>query len=289
MKIIAILCLVVSFFLCGCSGDKKVETLLNEWLGKEILYPRDTTFISWKEAAYPKSQVEYTVFVYTDSSGCLSCKLNLAGWERFVSLTEAIAPEKLQFLFVFQPNKLNELKMLLKSEGFSYPVFTDVKGKFDALNHFPSDMAFQTFLLDKDNKVLAIGNPVLNPKVKDLYLKIIQGKPVGEEEERERVETTVSVSSSILSMGEFPYREASSGSFTFTNTGKELWVIQDVVTSCGCLTVEYPKEPVRPGGQAVLRVTYRADHPGYFDKTLTVYSNAADSPLRLRVTGSAVE
>lgn len=39
-------------------------------------------------------------------------------------------------------------------------------------------MNFHTFLLDKDNKVLAIGNPIHNPKVKELYLKIIQGEKV---------------------------------------------------------------------------------------------------------------
>ena len=39
-------------------------------------------------------------------------------------------------------------------------------------------MAFQTFLLDKDNKVLAMGNPILNPKIKELYLKIIRGNDI---------------------------------------------------------------------------------------------------------------
>ena len=36
-------------------------------------------------------------------------------------------------------------------------------------------MMFQTFLLDKDNKVVVIGNPIHNLKVRDLYLQKIAG------------------------------------------------------------------------------------------------------------------
>lgn len=271
-------------------GERNRRELVNKWLDKQIIYPSDMFFTNQNgDTIEHDYKSAYKMLVYVDSIGCFSCKLKLPEWNRYIRAVDSIAPNKCAFLFVFATSRRKDIYRNMYLSKFDYPIIIDEQGMFDQFNHFPSNVFYQTFLLDKDNKVLAIGNPVLNPKVKDLYLKIIQGKPVGEEEESSRIETTVSVSSSTLSMGEFPYQEASSGTFTFTNTGKELWVIQDVVTSCGCLTVEYPKEPVRPGGQAVLRVTYRADHPGYFDKTLTVYSNAADSPLRMRVTGSAVE
>ncbi len=249
-----------------------------------------TSYVDTNEVVnFENWKATYTILHYVDTVGCVSCKLQLSRWNKFVEELDSISNSNAKCLLSFSPMNKKVLLKSLRINRFNHYVYIDEKDSLNKLNVFPDNEAFHTFLLDKDNKVLAIGNPVLNPKVKDLYLKIIQGKSVGEEEERERVETIVSVSSPTLSMGEFPYQEASSGTFTFTNTGKELWVIQDVVTSCGCLTVEYPKEPVRPGGQAVLKVTYRADNPGYFDKTLTVYSNAADSPLRLRVTGSAVE
>lgn len=277
-------------FSCVDSKVREMEMFIKEWKGKEISFPEGLVTINRDSTSLNEVlNADYKIVTYIDSTGCVSCKLNLYMWNLFKKDVQTLAHKDVSLLFYFCPKDIEELRFLMKRDNFYYPAYIDDKGQFYQLNKIHPDEAFHTFLLDKDNKVLAIGNPVLNPKVKDLYLKIIQGKPVGEEEERERVETTVSVSSSTLSMGEFPYREAPSGTFTFTNTGKELWVIQDVVTSCGCLTAEYPKEPVRPGGQAVLRVTYRADHPGYFDKTLTVYSNAEDSPFRLRVTGSAVE
>lgn len=66
---------------------------------------------------------------------------------------------------------------ILKRDHFTYPVCMDVNDSMNKLNHFPPDNMFQTFLLDKDNKVIAIGNPVYNSKVKELYMNIIQGTP----------------------------------------------------------------------------------------------------------------
>ena len=36
--------------------------------------------------------------------------------------------------------------------------------------------------------------------------------------------------------------------------------------SCGCTSVDYSEEPIRPGNSISLNVTYKADHPEHFDK-----------------------
>ena len=64
-------------------------------------------------------------------------------------------------------------------------------------------------------------------------------------------------------------------------------VIQDIITSCGCTKVEYSKEPVRPGSTLEVKVIYEAEQVEHFNKTVTVYCNAENSPLRLTVKGNA--
>ena len=135
--------------------------------------------------------------------------------------------------------------------------------------------------------MLAIGNPVLNPKVKELYLKIIQGKPLQDEGEKKQVQTTVSLDTTTLSLGKFPWQEEQQATFTLKNTGDEFLVIHDVVTSCGCLQVDYSQEPVRPGKEAVLHLTYKAEYAGYVSKTVQVYCNAKGSPVNFWVEGEA--
>ncbi|WP_425286658.1 DUF1573 domain-containing protein [Bacteroides maternus] len=49
----------------------------------------------------------------------------------------------------------------------------------------------------------------------------------------------------------------------------------------------YFKKPVRPNDSLELCVTYKAEHPEHFDKTITVYCNTAFSPIVLRIIGTA--
>jgi hypothetical protein len=74
---------------------------------------------------------------------------------------------------------------------------------------------------------------------------------------------------------------------TVTNTGDGLLVITDVITSCGCATADYPKEPIRPGEEKNIRVKYKADQPEHINKTVTVYANAEGSPFQVKITGDA--
>lgn len=72
---------------------------------------------------------------------------------------------------------------------------------FNKLNKLPPYPMFQTFLLDKNNRVIAIGNPIHNPKVKELYLKIILGDEAPNK--KEKIQTTVACSNTIHDLGKF--------------------------------------------------------------------------------------
>ena len=129
-----------------------------------------------------------------------------------------------------------------------------------------------------------MGNPIHNPKVKELYLSLITGSRSSKSSGQT---TSVSVNQTELDFGSFPKEEKQERSFVLTNTGKGLLVIQDIVTSCGCTKVEYSKEPIRPGTTLELKVIYEAEKSVHFNKTVTVYCNTKDSPLRLTVKGTA--
>lgn len=97
----------------------------------------------------------------------------------------------------------------------------------------------------------------------------------------------LSVNQTTIDFGSFPQSEKQERSFVLTNSGNQLLVIQDVTTSCGCTKVKYSKEPVRPDGTLELKVIYEAEQAEHFNKTIMVYCNADNSPLRLTVKGNA--
>lgn len=66
--------------------------------------------------------------------------------------------------------------------------------------------------------------------------------------------------------------------FAIKNTGKAPLVLSNVAPSCGCTTPEWPKEPIKPGASANIKVTYNAASAGTFIKNIAVTSNAAQQP-----------
>ena len=286
LKWILGLCVCLLAASCEESEKERLSRLVKEWEGKESLFPAHSIFtIQGKDTVdFDFKDAEYKVVTYIDSVGCTDCKLQLPRWKELMVEVDSLTGGSVPFLFYFHPKDLRELRFLTRRDAFAFPVCFDEKDEFNHLNHFPSEMMFQTFLLDKENKVIALGNPVLSPKVKELYLNLIKG--TGESTSSER-QTIVSINSTVVDFGRFPKEEKQKRSFILTNAGKGLLVIQDIVTSCGCTMVEYSKEPVRPGGTLEVKVIYEAEQAEHFDKTVTVYCNAEDSPLRLTVKGSA--
>ena len=62
--------------------------------------------------------------------------------------------------------------------------------------------------------------------------------------------------------------------FIFSNKGKTPLVIYDVKASCGCTVPEYPKDPIKPGEEGKLKVTFNsAGKSGHTMKTVTVTCN----------------
>lgn len=283
--------ILILFFLSSCGNQKKgnIEALLKEWSGKEILFPKNSTFtVKGTDTVDFSISGKFKIFTYVDTVGCVSCKLQLGKWKEFMEEMNSLKQDSVRFLFFFSPAKRREFLGTLRSENFAYPVCIDDKNRLNELNHFPSnDVAFHTFLLDENNKVLAIGNPIHNPKVKEFYLRIIQGEKIGRGDENKVVRTKVCIDRTAVSLGSFDWQEEQKAIFVLKNVGDKPLVIQDVATSCGCTTVTYSKEPALPGKEIGLEVVYKADHPEHFDKTMTVYCNAKTSPLVLRINGNA--
>ena len=285
-KIVTLIMCVWMLASCEESREEAMLRLVNEWNGKEIKFPSRSVFtIQGKDTVdFEFGNADYKVVTYIDSVGCTSCKLQLPRWKKLVAEVDSLTDGRVPFLFYFHPKDMKELRYLTRRDDFTYPVCFDEKDELNRLNQFPTDMTFQTFLLDKDNKVVAMGNPVLNPKVKELYLNLVTGSHSSKSSKQT---TQVSVNQTELDFGTFPKEEKQEGSFVLTNTGNGLLVIQDIITSCGCTKVEYSKEPVRPGGMLEVKVIYEAEQAEYFRKTITVYYNANKSPLRLIVKGNS--
>ena len=69
---------------------------------------------------------------------------------------------------------LQEIRQKYINSGLQHDIYIDTCGNFKKQNPcLPKEQMFHTMLLDKNDNVVFVGNPVLNKKVKSLFDKVL--------------------------------------------------------------------------------------------------------------------
>jgi hypothetical protein len=75
--------------------------------------------------------------------------------------------------------------------------------------------------------------------------------------------------------GEVKQGEKLTHTFKFTNTGNLDLILATVSASCGCTVPEWSKEPIKPGDEGAIKVTFNTEgKTGMQSKTISVMSNS---------------
>lgn len=85
--------------------------------------------------------------------------------------------EKLGFYFIFSPKSSDLAKVRSKvlHSNIKHPVYIDSATFFMHQNkHIPSESMFHTFLINKYDSVVLVGNPVKSPQIDELLNTILE-------------------------------------------------------------------------------------------------------------------
>jgi len=168
--------------LYACNGNKRThaDNPISQLIGRTILFeellpfnlPEGATLYSLSKNA------NYGVIVYVDSSSCENCSitaaLNIRGYQ--LELQEKHRDD-IRFVYIFNTQDVWALQQRLLDFGFYHYYFVDFENTFLERNQIPSDKRFHTLLIDNENKVLVIGNPSTNMKIRSLYNKVLKNPP----------------------------------------------------------------------------------------------------------------
>ena len=283
-KLLYISLLLSLLTACKENNKEKFALLVQEWQGKEIVFPQDMAFTRFvtEPVDYRIPDAEYKVLVYVDSVGCTSCKLQLPKWQELIAHVDSATNGNIPFIFVFQSKDDRELRYILKRDNFDRPVCIDRGDGFDKLNKFPQEITFQTFLLDKDNKVKVIGNPVHNLAVRDLYLKQITGMQYQEALPK----TTLETDKAEYDLGTVKEGTTKKQTVTVRNTGTNVFKLKGFTTSCDCTEATCDWEELQPGESGTVTVSYEAEQPGDFYRTVEIYGNIPNNSLMMSFIGT---
>ena len=78
--------------------------------------------------------------------------------------------------------------------------------------------------------------------------------------------------------------EQVSYTFKFKNTGNAPLIITSIEKTCGCTTPDYSSQPIKPGENGKITITYDSKgHKGFQNKRLIVKANTNPSETILRI------
>ncbi len=89
--------------------------------------------------------------------------------------------------------------------------------------------------------------------------------------------------------GQITDGEKVSHDFKFTNIGKSPLIITSATATCGCTVPDYPKEPIAPGAEGIIRVVFDSSgKPGMQNKVVTITANTVPEITQLNILGNVV-
>src|SRR5690554_333751 len=108
------------------------------------------------------------------------------------------------------------------------------------------------------------------------------------EEERLANQTTMEVTPNVHDFGSIPKETPVSTIFKIKNTGDKPLIINDAKASCGCTVPRKPDEPILPGEEGELEVSFTSNPSqagAPMNKSVTITANIPGSQKIVRIKG----
>lgn len=152
---------------------------LKSFLGSKITVPQELYIIQEAEDAASQHTLEQALvkmIIWYDTKDCASCMIkNIGVWNDIVKYcNDSIIG--FEPIIIFSPNRqnLNEFELQLSITEYNYPIMVDYGNIFPEVNpQIPQNNLYHVFLLDKNNSVVLVGNPLHNYKLWSLYKQTI--------------------------------------------------------------------------------------------------------------------
>lgn len=274
--------ILITLTLSGCaqvkdeadSSNELIFETLDEWLNKEIALDFNIGYFTSNGVdtieRIPVSN-KFKILRYIDRNGCTLCRLQMQKYFEILKELEDSAKTNIGYYCIVASDDVDKLSTLINLSPIKLPIWVDPTDSLNRKYSFPSAYGLQTFLLDVNNRVLAVGDPVGNPLVKELYFDIITNDSINCSL-APRTELKIEIKE--LFLGVITRGDSVNVSFAVKNIGENDFVSKGVSTSCDCTTAILRSETIKPGETAMIDVTFiEKNQLGDFFRTITLYGN----------------
>ena len=154
---------LVLIMLCSCRAHNDVRRVLSAFMETEIVFPDDMEV--YEDGRFSMAVLDslhpVKMIIYYDSAGCSGCRISHL-IEHEPLYAEAAEDGRYDVVTIFSPRQeeLEDVRLQLVVQDFSFPVYVDTYGSFARMNGvIPSDARFHSFLIDGDGHPVMVGNP----------------------------------------------------------------------------------------------------------------------------------
>lgn len=171
------------YSLSACNSHKaEVQATVEEMQSSAITIPYER-MECWASDSIledrPWNKAKLKLVHYVDSATCSTCYLQKIAIYGLLFSMETQSNNDFYNVFIINPNIIAKKKLISDFSGKLIPqtIFVDSANVFMEVNpNIPSESMFHTFLLDENNKVILVGNPMLNKQIEDMMLSIVDEK-----------------------------------------------------------------------------------------------------------------
>lgn len=178
-----ILLSTICSIICACNSQKKelqekVEELQSTAI--DIPYDRMDCWTSDSiKAISPWNKAKLKLVHYVDSASCSTCYLSKIAKKELLFRMEKLSNNEFYNVFIINPDNIAKKRLEKEFHYKSIPqtIFVDSANIFTEVNAtIPSESMYHTFLLDENNKVILVGNPIVYKKIEDILQNVVEKK-----------------------------------------------------------------------------------------------------------------
>ena len=276
LLIITIIIVLIELSVSSCKKSTRdvYAEAVEEWIGREILFPDSMMTVTGEMIAPPTA--DFTIVSYYDSTGCTGCRMKLALWNEFISKVQTNNPDLTVSLYLVVSTKdKDELNHLIKKFKFSYPIAYDPYNRMWSLNRFSEDGRLQTFLINRNNTVVAIGNPIETKDMEDFYLHTFFNGDDGSRDPdfRDTYE---------FDFGKINPGQLVSHDFNLKNNTDDTIKVMDLITSCECINASISHKVIPPKTDFRVSINFQDSIRGDFFRSASLLLDSKKLKFVLR-------
>lgn len=171
-----IIAIVTVFFIIGCRGAYKKDANLELLMSSPIYLPlSEMEKFNNNSLEDNQEATLYKLIHFVDTQSCSICELKaLYQWDDLLIKNNIDKLVQLCHIIEVGNHNREDLMKAISETYFQGEVYLDSLGVFLKHNtNIPSNRLYHTFLLDKNNNVVLVGNPLNNTYIEELLVKIV--------------------------------------------------------------------------------------------------------------------